>query len=140
MSSWPPPDPVPSEPVEVLGSGWTVDEDGALHPTLVLDVLDRPDVSDLPRVHADEGVGDLTTSLRPFDDGVLLDVTMTSPVRAAFSLRVPLPQHRDVLMAAAAANRLVLATTEPSGDRGPLWLAIDLDGPRLADVLAALDR
>jgi hypothetical protein len=145
MSSWPsaesdPAGPDPAEPITVLGSGWTVDSEGALHPTLVLDVLDRPDVSDLPRVHALDGVGDLTTSLRPDADGVLLDVAMTSPVRAAFSLRVPLPQHRDVLAAAAAANRLVLATTEPTGAGAPLWLAIDLDGPRLAEVLAGLER
>lgn len=141
MSSSPPPDPapapdpVPAPPVEVVGSGWTVDGDGALHPTVVLDVADRPDVADLPRVHASEGVGDLTTSLRRDDAAVLLDVRMSSPVRAAFSMRLALPEHRAVLDAAALANRLVLATTEPDLGEAPLWLAIDLDGPRLAELL-----
>jgi hypothetical protein len=139
MSSLPPPERAAAEPISVLGAGWTVDEAGALHPTVVLDVVDRPDVSDLPRVHASEGVGDLTTSLRRVDDGVLLDIRMTSPVRAAFSLRLLLPEHADVLRAAALANRLVLATTEPDGDGGPLWLAIDLDGPRLAELLDSID-
>lgn len=142
MSSSPPPDSASSPaagadppPVEVLGSGWTVDGDGALHPTVVLDVGRRPDVADLPRVHASEGVGDLTTSLRRDDGAVLLDVCMTSPVRAAFSMRLVLPEHRDVLDAAAVANRLVLATTEPDLGDAPLWLAIDLDGQRLAELL-----
>jgi hypothetical protein len=135
----PPPDPSATEPIVVVGAGWTVDEAGALHPTVVLDVVDRPDVSDLPRVHAAEGVGDLTTSLRRVDDGVLLEIRMTSPVRAAFSLQMRLPEHADVLRAAALADRLVLATTEPDGDRGPLWLALDLDGPRLAELLDSID-
>lgn len=125
-------------PVAVVGSGWTVDGDGALHPTVVLDVADRPDVADLPRVHATEGVGDLTTLLQRDGDDVLLWVRMTSPVRAAFAMRLSLEDHSAVLDAAALANRLVLATSEPNGDRGPLWLSIDLDGPRLAELLAQI--
>lgn len=142
MSSWPPPDPPPepvaAAPVEVLGVGWTVDEAGALHPTVVLDVADRPDVSDLPRVHATDGVGDLTTSLRPVTDGVLLEVAMTSPVRATFAVHLCLPEHADILRAAAAADRLVLATTEPDDRSDGLWLAIDLDGARLAELLDSI--
>jgi hypothetical protein len=122
----------------VLGAGWTVDETGALHPTVVLDVADRPEVSDLPRVHATDGVGDLTTSLRPVTDGVLLEVAMTSPVRATFAVHLRLPEHADTLRAAAAADRLVLATTEPDDRSDGLWLAIDLDGARLAELLDSI--
>lgn len=122
----------------MVGAGWTVDEDGALHPTVVLDVAGRPEVSDLPRVHAADGVGDLATSLRPVDDGVLLEVAMTSPVRAAFAVHVRLPEHSEILRAAATANRLVLATTEPDERGGGLWLAIDLDGPRLSELLDSI--
>lgn len=135
MPSSPSADPAPPDPVEVVGAGWTVDHDGALHPTLVLDVDGRPEVADLPRVHATEGVGDLTTSLWRDGSTVLLGVHMTSPVRAAFQMRLSLPEHRAVLDAAALANRLVLATTEPDAGDGPLWLAIDLDGERLAELL-----
>lgn len=134
MPSWPPVEPPPAEPLTVLGSGWTVDRNGALHPTVVLDVAGRPDVSDLPRVHATEGVGDLATSMVLDGDEVLLVVTMTTPVRASFSMRLRLPEHAAVLDAAALADRLVLATTEPD-DGESLWLAIDLDGERLAELL-----
>jgi hypothetical protein len=134
MPSWPPVEPDPTVPLAVLGSGWTVDGDGALHPTVVLDVERRPDVSDLPRVHAVEGVGDLRTSMVREGDDVLLVVAMTSPVRATFSMRLRLPEHAAVLDAAATADRLVLATTEPD-ETESLWLAIDLDGARLAELL-----
>lgn len=127
-------------PIEVLDTGVTVDEDGVAYPTVVVDVGDRPDVADLPRVHALEGVGDLTTSLRPTRTGVELVVELTSPVRAGFALAFTLPGHRGVLGAAARSGQLLLATTEPDGSPDPPpWLAIDLDGRRLADLLDRLD-
>ncbi len=124
----------------VLDTGVTVDDEGTAYPTVVLDVGDRPDVADLPRVHAVEGVGDLTTTLEMTDRGVDLVVAMTSPVRAGFSVAFELPAHRGVLAAAARSNQLLLATTTPNAsDAHPAWLAIDLDGVRLAGVLARLD-
>ena len=57
-----------------------------------------------------------------------------SPVRATFSMRLRLPEHAAVLDAAATADRLVLATTEPD-EAESLWLAVDLDGARLAELL-----
>lgn len=123
----------------VLDTGVTFDDDGTAYPTAVIDVTDRPDVADLPRVHAVEGIGDLTTTLQVTDVGVTLTVRLTSPVRAAFALSFELPAHRGVLVAAARSNQLLLATTtpEPAGDH-PAWLAIDLDGPRLGRLLDGL--
>ena len=115
-------------------------------PTVVLDAAGHPEIADLARVHAIEGVGDVKTTGRQVagagpvgHDLFLLGVSMTSPVRAAFALALPLPESRDFLVDAAEVGRLALATTSietVAADR-PMWLAIDLDRSAL---LAALDR
>lgn len=122
--------------IAVLDAGVTVGDDGVAYPTVVLDVAGRPDVADLARVHAIEGIGDVATSAAITDTGVMLTVRLTRPVRAAFSIAFVLPDHFEVLVHAALAGSLLLATTAPSpeGDN-PLWLAIDLDGVRLAELL-----
>lgn len=122
--------------IAVLDAGVTVGDDGVAYPTVVLDVAGRPDVADLARVHAIEGIGDVATSAAFTDTGVVLTVRLTRPVRAAFSIAFVLPDHFEVLVHAALAGSLLLATTAPSpeGDN-PLWLAIDLDGVRLAELL-----
>lgn len=125
--------------VAVLEAGITLGDDGTAYPTVVLDVAGRPDVADLARVHAVEGIGDVATSVAVTEAGLLLTVRLTRPVRAAFSIAFVLPDHLEVLVHAAVAGSLLLATTAPSatGDN-PLWLAIDLDGERLAAVLTGL--
>jgi hypothetical protein len=124
-----------SELISVLGMGITLSEDGEPFPTVVLDVESRPDVSDLARVHMLDGIGDIETFLEPNDAGVVLRVRLSSPVSAEFAVQLLLPDHAPVLVDAATAGHLLLATTTPSdtGDNPP-WLAIDLDGARLCEV------
>lgn len=124
-----------SELISVLGMGITMSEDGVSFPTVVLDVESRPDVRDLARVHMLDGIGDIETFLEPNEDGVVLRVRLSSPVMAEFAVQLLLPDHAPVLIDAATAGHLLLATTTPSdsGDNPP-WLAIDLDGARLREV------
>ena len=119
-------------PVDVLEVGITWDVDGTAYPTVVLDVAQRPDIADLPRVHALEGVGDIATRVALVGANALLTVTLTRPVRSEFTVAFVLPDHAEVLAHAAVSGSLLLATTPPSaaGDH-PLWLAVDIDGPRL---------
>jgi hypothetical protein len=123
-------------PIAVLDVGVTVGDDGVAYPTVVLDVAARPDVADLARVHAIEGIGDVATSATLTGTGLVLTVRLTRPVRASFSIAFELPDHLEVLVHAALTGSLLLATTVPSpeGD-DPAWLAVDLDGVRLAELL-----
>ena len=126
----------------VLDAGTTIDADGERLPTVVIDARGNPEVADLARVHAIEGIGDIATEAVavPAGDGawrVLLAVIISTPVRCSFVLEFALPPHRRVLDEAAAAGRLVIATTPPeraAADQ-PLWLAIDLDARSLLDAL-----
>jgi len=133
----------------VVDTGTTIDGDGGHWPTAVIDADGHPEILDLARVHAIEGIGDIATEAALLDidassvvDGsaeqlLALSVRITSPVRAAFVVAFVLPAHREVLDAAVGEGHLVIATTDP--DRAtadqPLWLAIDLDRQSLADVL-----
>ncbi|MFK8025749.1 MAG: hypothetical protein AB8G26_17465 [Ilumatobacter sp.] len=121
----------------VLDTGVTVDADGTRWATASIDATGHPEVSDLARVHAVEGVGDIATEAALADDVLLLAVTVSVPVRCAFGLAFQLPEHRPVLVAAAAAGHLVIATTDPVAARSdrPLWLAIDLDAEGLGRLL-----
>ena len=113
---------------------------------MVADASDHPEIADLARVHAVEGIGDIATEAAAVPDGdvdgawrFFLAVIISSPVRCAFVLEFALPRHRQVLDEAAVAGRLVIATTPPERaelDR-PLWLAIDLDPHLLSDALPA---
>lgn len=126
------------KPIDVLEVGVTWDESGTAYPTVVLDVAERPDVADLPRVHALDGVGDISTALAVAGSSAMLTVTLTRPVRTEFTIGFVLPDHAEVLAHAAVSGTLLLATTPPSaeGDH-PLWLAIDIDGPSMVAVLTA---
>ena len=123
--------------------GYTVDDSGGLLPTVSVDVADHPEVADLARVHVTEGVGDIRTHARriagPSYDLVLVGVTLTRPVRAAFAVSFTFPDHRGFLVDVARAGRLVLATTDPAAAHRdhPSWLAVDIDGPSLDDQLRA---
>ena len=130
----------------VLDTGTTVDVDGNSWPTAVIDAADHPEVADLARVHAVEGIGDIQTeALRlpmQAEDGtdiitVLLGVRITRPVLCAFALAFSLPAQRHVLDEAADAGHLMLASTPPDrvASDQPLWLAIDLDATSLRAAL-----
>ncbi len=95
-------------------------------------------------MHAIEGIGDIATEAAAVPDAVadgvwrfFLGVIIRSPVRCAFVLAFSLPAHRPLLDDAAAAGRLVIATTPPelAGADHPVWLAIDLDPRALSDAL-----
>jgi hypothetical protein len=120
-----------------LDIGTTIDGDGRSWPTVVIDVAGHPEVADLARVHATEGIGDIATAAALVDDALVLAVMITVPVRCTFAVACSLPQHRSVLDDAVREGHLVIATTEPTdAERDqPLWLAIDIDAELLADVL-----
>jgi hypothetical protein len=128
----------------VLEAGTTIDASGARLPTVVVDASDHPEIADLARVHAVEGIGDIATEAAavPIGDDAttwrfLLAVIINTPVQCAFVLEFALPGDRRVLDEAIVAGQLVIATTLPeraSVDQ-PLWLAIDLDPGALADAL-----
>lgn len=120
-----------------LDTGSTIDGDGRTWPTVVIDVAGHPEVGDLARVHAVEGIGDIATAAAVIDDALVLAVMITVPVQCTFAVVCALPEHRAVLEDAARDGHLVIATTEPADaetDR-PLWLAIDIDTDLLIGVL-----
>lgn len=129
----------------VLETGTTIDSTGVELPTVVVDASAHPEIADLARVHAVEGIGDIATEAAAVPTGddasatwrFFLAVIITSPVQCAFVLEFALPADRRVLDDAVAVGHLVIATTPPeraSVDQ-PLWLAIDLDARSLADAL-----
>ena len=143
-------DPVVSAQIfAVVDIGTTIDDDGRQWPTAVIDADGHPAITDLARVHAIEGIGDIATeaALLELDEGsavqgageqlLALSVKITSPVQAAFVVAFLLPAHRKVLDAAVREGHLVIATTDPgrTSVEQPLWLAIDVDPPLLASVL-----
>ena len=113
-----------------------VDEDKWM-PTVTIDVSQSPAVADLARVHAIEGVGDVSTHAIRQDDAVVLGVQMTSPVRAMFAVAFSYSQHREFLKDVAEAGALIFATTdvENAHDDQPLWLSVDIDGGALLETL-----
>jgi len=125
----------------VLDIGTTVSVDGERLPTVVIDTGRHPEVADLARVHAIEGIGDIATEAIcvPVNDGhqLLLGVRVTVPVRCTFALAFTLPAHQPVIDDVVSSGHLVLATTDPTraADDQPHWLAITVDGSRLAAVL-----
>jgi hypothetical protein len=120
-----------------LDVGHTVAVDDSLTPTVVIDVADHPEVADLARVHAVEGVGDVTTVAMRDDDLVLLGVRLSVPVTAMFAVAFSYDAHRAFLGAVADAGQLTIATTDPvdAADDNPLWLAVDIDGAALLDAI-----
>lgn len=137
----------------VVETGTTIDEDGRRWPTAVIDAKGHPEITDLARVHAVEGIGDIATEamLLDVDDESLvpgsvehflaLAVVITVPVSMSFVVAFALPAHREVLDAAVRDGHLVIATTDPesAATDNPLWLAIDIDPPSLADVLSMIE-
>jgi hypothetical protein len=117
--------------------GRTLVDENKWMPTVTIDVSQSPEVADLARVHAVEGVGDVSTHAIRQDDSVVLGVQMTSPVRAMFAVAFSYAQHREFLKDVAEAGALIFATTdvENAHDDQPLWLSVDIDGGALLETL-----
>ena len=117
--------------------GRTLVDENKWMPTVTIDVSQSPEVADLARVHAVEGVGDVSTHAIRQDDSVVLGVQMTSPVRAMFAVAFSYAQHREFLKDVAEAGALIFATTdvENAHEDQPLWLSVDIDGGALLETL-----
>ena len=117
--------------------GRTLVDENKWMPTVTIDVSESPQVADLARVHAVEGVGDVSTHAIRQDDSVVLGVQMTSPVRAMFAVAFSYAQHREFLKDVAEAGALIFATTDVENalEDQPLWLSVDIDGGALLETL-----
>ena len=117
--------------------GRTLVDENKWMPTVTIDVSESPAVADLARVHAVEGVGDVSTHAIRQDDSVVLGVQMTSPVRAMFAVAFSYSQHREFLKDVAEAGALIFATTDVENalEDQPLWLSVDIDGSALLETL-----
>ena len=117
--------------------GHTLLDEDTWMPTVTIDVSQSPEVADLARVHAVEGIGNVTTHAIREDDTVLLGVQLTSPVQATFAIAFSYALHRDFLNEVADAGTLVFATTdtETAHEEYPLWLSVNIDGAALRQTL-----
>jgi hypothetical protein len=117
--------------------GHTLLDEDTWMPTVTIDVSQSPEVADLARVHAVEGIGNVTTHAIREDDTVLLGVQLTSPVQATFAIAFSYELHRDFLNEVADAGTLVFATTdtETAHEERPLWLSVCIDGAALRHTL-----
>ena len=106
-------------------------------PTVTIDASQSPEVADLARVHAVEGIGDVSTHAIRQDDTVLVGVQLTSPVQATFAVAFSYALHQEFLEEVADAGSLVFATTatESAHEDQPLWLSVDIDGTALRQTL-----
>ena len=133
----------PTEPLlfVALEVGYTVSDNGGALPTVVIDVSEHPAVADLPRVHAIDGIGDVSTAAVRTGDAVVLGVQLSRPVIAAFAVVFDLRIHAEFLRDVAEAESLTFATTSPENaevDR-PLWLSVDIDQEALTAVIDSED-
>ena len=117
--------------------GRTLVDENKWMPTVTIDVSQSPEVADLARVHAVEGIGDVSTHAIRQDDAVVLGVQLTSPVQAIFAVAFSFAQHREFLKDVAEAGALIFATTDVENaiEDQPLWLSVDIDGSALLETL-----
>ena len=117
--------------------GHTLLDENTWMPTVTIDVSQSPAVADLARVHAVEGIGNVSTHAIREDDTVLLGVQLTSPVQATFAVAFSYSLHREFLNEVADAGSLVFATTdtEAAHEERPLWLSVNIDGTALRQTL-----
>jgi len=122
--------------------GHTLLDENTWMPTVTIDVSQSPEVADLARVHAVEGIGNVTTHAIREDDTVLLGVQLTSPVQATFAVAFSYELHREFLNEVADAGSLVFATTdtETAHEERPLWLSVNIDGSALRQTLQINDE
>ena len=106
-------------------------------PTVTIDVSQSPEVADLARVHALEGIGDVSTHAIRQDDTVVVGVQLTSPVQAMFAVAFSYVLHADFLKEVADTGSLIFATTnvEAAHEDRPLWLSVDIDGDALRQTM-----
>lgn len=117
--------------------GHTFIEENVWMPTVTLDVSQSPEIADLARVHAVEGVGDVSTHAIRQGDTVVIGVHLTSPVQATFMVAFTYSLHREFLYEVADAGSLVFATTNAgvAHEEWPLWLSVFVDGVGLRQAL-----
>jgi hypothetical protein len=117
--------------------GHTLVDENIWMPTVTIDVSQSPEVADLARVHAVEGIGNVSTHAIREDDTVLVGVQLTIPVQATFAVAFSYELHREFLNEVADAGSLVFATTdtETAHEERPLWLSVDIDGAALRQTL-----
>lgn len=122
--------------------GHTLVADGGWMPTVTIDVSESPEVADLARVHAVEGIGDVSTSALRQNDTVLVGVQLTKPVHATFAIVFSFALHGEFLSEVADAGTLTFATTdtESAHEDGPMWLSVDIDGDALRQALQSEDH
>jgi hypothetical protein len=106
-------------------------------PTVTIDVSQSPEVADLARVHAVEGIGDVSTHAIRQDDAIVVGVHLTSPVQAMFAVAFSYSLHAEFLKEVADAGSLIFATTdvEAAHEQHPLWLSVDIDGAALRQTM-----
>lgn len=121
--------------------GRTLLDENTWMPTVTIDVSQSPAVADLARVHAVEGIGNVSTHAIRQDDTVLVGVQLTSPVQATFAVAFSYELHREFLNEVADAGTLVFATTdtEIAHEERPLWLSVFIDGVALREALQIND-
>ena len=117
--------------------GRTLVDENKWMPTVTIDVSQSPEVADLARVHAVEGIGDVSTHAIRQDDAVVLGVQLTTPVRAVFAVAFSYAQHQEFLKDVAEAGALIFATTDVENaiEDQPLGLSVDIDGGALLETL-----
>ena len=122
--------------------GHTLVGENVWMPTVTIDVSESPEVADLARVHAVEGVGDVSTIALRQDDAVVIGVRLSKPVEAIFAVAFHYELHKDFLREVSDAGALVFATTNTAhaGEEQPLWLSVDIDGSSLRRTLMLDDE
>ena len=117
--------------------GRTLSEGNVWLPTVTIDVSQAPEVADLARVHAVEGIGDVSTHAIRQDDAIVVGVQLTSPVQAMFAVAFSYALHAGFLNEVADAGSLIFATTdvEAAHEDRPLWLSVDIDGDALRQAM-----
>ena len=117
--------------------GRTLSDENVWLPTVTIDVSQAPEVADLARVHAVEGIGDVSTHAIRQDDAIVVGVKLTSPVQAMFAVAFSYTLHAEFLKEVAGAGSLIFATTdvEAAHEEHPLWLSVDIDGDALRQTM-----
>ena len=117
--------------------GHTLIGENVWMPTVTIDASHFPEVADLARVHAVEGIGDVSTHAIRQGDSVVVGVQLTSPVQAMFAVAFSFALHRDFLNEVANAKSLTFATTDTGSahEEQPLWLSVDIDGDALRQIM-----
>ena len=117
--------------------GHTLVDENVWMPTVTIDVSQAPEVADLARVHAVEGIGDVNTHAIREGDAVVIGVQLTSPVQAVFAVALSYALHGEFLKEVADAGSLIFATTdaETAHEDRPLWLSVDIDGESLRQTM-----